>query len=257
MCINNFSEGSQHLQWLNNILQKILDRQNSSGVKQNVIIIGHLIPSTSLYIPSCLNKYMEISLKFSSIIVGHFFGHSDLDYFRTIHSRDGQPHGVFYSSGSLVASLDPTFRTFQYNENAQNTKNDPFLLDYHQYSTNLDIDNVKNLVVFKEFYSFKKSFPEYQLYHDSLFRFRQNIYSDINLWKKFLRLSFRDSPAYVDRIDSLEPPFSVQKNSKDFFALFQKLFCDGDNLKVNVKGKLYSCINLFNTRMFNYIHLQK
>jgi hypothetical protein len=244
------SDGDRHIKWLYDVLHDIVKIEKRTGLKQNVIIIGHIIPSYDLYKESCFEQYRNFMHQYSSQIVGQFFGHSDLDYFRTVHTDVGRPFGTFFTSGSLVPTLDPTVRIFDFNPSSLNTNSDPFLLNYHQLATDLEKNTREKKVSFREVYSFKGIFPKYSLSPKDLFRLRADFYSDFNLWQSFLQISFRKNERYIRRIKALNVCVGVLGNEKDLLCNLRQAFCDGDDHKYQIGGDTFECQDLFDMSTF-------
>ncbi|ODQ55757.1 Endopolyphosphatase [Saitoella complicata NRRL Y-17804] len=73
--------GSLQFEWLKiqlNILR-------SRGMK--AYLIGH-VPPTEKYYPTCLMKYVVWSNAFRDVIIGHFFGHANVDHFIMLNEKD-------------------------------------------------------------------------------------------------------------------------------------------------------------------------
>ncbi|KAF9485346.1 hypothetical protein BDN70DRAFT_871374 [Pholiota conissans] len=53
-----------------------------------VWITGHVPPSASNYFPECYVRYAELSLRYQDTIVGHLFGHMNVDHFFLLDAGD-------------------------------------------------------------------------------------------------------------------------------------------------------------------------
>ncbi|KAG5724344.1 Endopolyphosphatase [Termitomyces sp. T112] len=53
-----------------------------------VWITGHVPPSPGNYFPDCYVRYVELSLRFQDTILGHLFGHMNMDHFSFLESID-------------------------------------------------------------------------------------------------------------------------------------------------------------------------
>ncbi|KAG0173310.1 Endopolyphosphatase [Apophysomyces sp. BC1034] len=73
-CGHAKSPAYQHMQWYKNQLAKA--RQD----KVRVYVIGHVPPSRD-YRGTCLDDYLRISLRYADVIMGHFYGHLNMDHF--------------------------------------------------------------------------------------------------------------------------------------------------------------------------------
>ncbi|KAL0090812.1 Metallo-dependent phosphatase-like protein [Phycomyces blakesleeanus] len=72
----------RHMEWLDNELAET--RKEGS----RAYIIGHVPPSTRDYRNTCLDEYLRISSVYSDILLGHFYGHLNMDHFLLY---DGRP----------------------------------------------------------------------------------------------------------------------------------------------------------------------
>ncbi|PKY39460.1 hypothetical protein RhiirA4_337444 [Rhizophagus irregularis] len=79
-CIEKGQPGTIEMKWLNNVLKEA--RKN--GMK--VYLTGHVAPRAKQYTISCFKKYGQLSLKYQDIILGHYYGHSNMDHFFFISS---------------------------------------------------------------------------------------------------------------------------------------------------------------------------
>ncbi|EPQ59245.1 hypothetical protein GLOTRDRAFT_98318 [Gloeophyllum trabeum ATCC 11539] len=74
--------GNLQLDWLD--VQ--LDAYRRRGMK--VWMSGHVPPSPGNYFPECYVRYAEMSLRYQDTILGHLFGHMNVDHFTLIEARD-------------------------------------------------------------------------------------------------------------------------------------------------------------------------
>uniref|UniRef100_A0A1D1XWA1 Endopolyphosphatase n=1 Tax=Anthurium amnicola TaxID=1678845 RepID=A0A1D1XWA1_9ARAE len=74
-CMVKGQPGTIEMEWLNDVL--VNARKN--GMK--VYLTGHIAPRAKQYTVSCYKKYGRLSLKYQDIILGHFYGHSNMDHF--------------------------------------------------------------------------------------------------------------------------------------------------------------------------------
>ncbi|KAF9646747.1 hypothetical protein BDM02DRAFT_3156429 [Thelephora ganbajun] len=140
--------GNLQLDWLGVQLGIFRDK----GI--SVWLMGHIPPTPDLYFPECYYRYTEISLRFQDTIVGHLFGHMNIDHvnqgFDTLFEDDitggGKvvveahkgldkvllkdfselpedvdygDYGVINVSPSVVPTYFPSFRVFNYNISAE------------------------------------------------------------------------------------------------------------------------------------------
>lgn len=74
--------GNLQFDWLDVQLAIFRDK----GVK--VWLMGHVPPTPDLYFPECYYRYTEISLRHQDTIVGHLYGHMNIDHFSFIQADD-------------------------------------------------------------------------------------------------------------------------------------------------------------------------
>jgi hypothetical protein len=74
--------GKDHMDWLDTQLE--LARQ----LKLKVHITGHVPPRPKAYYDSCLTAYTRIAQKYSDIILGHWYGHVNMDHFVLLDDED-------------------------------------------------------------------------------------------------------------------------------------------------------------------------
>ncbi|CAO3687866.1 unnamed protein product [Umbelopsis vinacea] len=74
--------GKDHMDWLDTQLE--LARQ----LKLKVHITGHVPPRPNAYYGSCLTAYTRIAQKYSDIILGHWYGHVNMDHFVLLDDED-------------------------------------------------------------------------------------------------------------------------------------------------------------------------
>ncbi|KAI9031039.1 Metallo-dependent phosphatase-like protein, partial [Phycomyces nitens] len=78
----NGTPAHRHMAWLEDELAK------AKREESRVYIIGHVPPSTRDYRNTCLDEYMRIASVYSDILLGHFYGHLNMDHFLLY---DGRP----------------------------------------------------------------------------------------------------------------------------------------------------------------------
>ena len=81
-CKAKSQPGTIEMRWLNDVLK----RARKHGMK--VYLTGHVGPRPKQYMKSCYRKYGRLSLKYHDIILGHFYGHSNMDHFFFIDAKD-------------------------------------------------------------------------------------------------------------------------------------------------------------------------
>lgn len=73
--------GTVEMKWL----EKVLSKARKRGMK--VYITGHVAPTKKHYTPSCWKSYVRLTHKYHDMILGHLYGHSNMDHFYFIHTR--------------------------------------------------------------------------------------------------------------------------------------------------------------------------
>ncbi|WOO77660.1 Endopolyphosphatase [Vanrija pseudolonga] len=80
--------GAMEMDWLDVQLQQFRDR----GMQ--VWLTGHVPPHPGLYYDNCYLRYGDVALRFQDTIVGHLFGHMNVDHFFFLdvdHLEEGPP----------------------------------------------------------------------------------------------------------------------------------------------------------------------
>ncbi|KAG0200130.1 Endopolyphosphatase [Mortierella sp. GBA30] len=67
--------GTEQMIWLETELKR-LRRRNMVAY-----LTGHVPPEKNSYSPTCYSRYTRIALKYSDVIVGHLYGHANIDHF--------------------------------------------------------------------------------------------------------------------------------------------------------------------------------
>ncbi|KAI9482664.1 MAG: Metallo-dependent phosphatase-like protein [Benjaminiella poitrasii] len=73
--------GYQHLKWY----KQQLNKARTDGMK--VYVVGHVPPSPNDFLDGCLNDYVSITSDYSDIVLGHFYGHLNMDHFLIYDTR--------------------------------------------------------------------------------------------------------------------------------------------------------------------------
>lgn len=73
--------GAEEMDWLEAELDRLRDR----GLL--VYLTGHVPPEVKSYTPSCHKRYTKIALAYQDIIVGHIYGHANIDHFFLLSDR--------------------------------------------------------------------------------------------------------------------------------------------------------------------------
>jgi len=78
--------GNLQFDWLEVQLKIFRDR----GMQ--VWVTGHVPPSSSNYFPECYVRYVDLALRFQDIVLGHLYGHMNMDHFFFIEAEDLEFH---------------------------------------------------------------------------------------------------------------------------------------------------------------------
>ncbi|PPQ98547.1 hypothetical protein CVT24_004038 [Panaeolus cyanescens] len=77
--------GNLELDWM----EVQLDMYRSRGMQvRSVWISGHVPPSPGNYFPECYVRYAELALRYQDTILGHVYGHMNVDHFFFLESID-------------------------------------------------------------------------------------------------------------------------------------------------------------------------
>ncbi|KAG0364357.1 Endopolyphosphatase [Gamsiella multidivaricata] len=74
-CKDKDEPGTQQMKWLEDELKQLRSR------KMVAYLTGHVPPEKKSYIPSCHASYTRIAIEFQDVIVGHLYGHANIDHF--------------------------------------------------------------------------------------------------------------------------------------------------------------------------------
>lgn len=74
-CDNEDEPGTDQMDWLEVELESLRRR------KMTAYLTGHVPPARKSYSPTCFVRYTDIALRFQDVIVGHLFGHANIDHF--------------------------------------------------------------------------------------------------------------------------------------------------------------------------------
>src|SRR5690606_8879121 len=73
-CEDDDEPGTQQMDWLE------VELETSRRRNMTVYLSGHVPPARKSYSISCYRRYTDIALRFQDVIVGHLFGHANLDH---------------------------------------------------------------------------------------------------------------------------------------------------------------------------------
>ncbi|KAG0275291.1 Endopolyphosphatase [Linnemannia exigua] len=74
-CDEEDEPGTDQMDWLEVELESLRKR------KMTAYLTGHVPPARKSYSPTCFVRYTDIALRFQDVIVGHLFGHANIDHF--------------------------------------------------------------------------------------------------------------------------------------------------------------------------------
>ncbi|KAF9146822.1 Endopolyphosphatase [Mortierella sp. GBA39] len=74
-CKEEEEPGTEQMDWLETELDKLRTR------KMVAYLTGHVPPEKKSYSPTCYSRYTKIALAYQDVIVGHIFGHANIDHF--------------------------------------------------------------------------------------------------------------------------------------------------------------------------------
>ena len=122
-CKAKSQPGTIEMRWLNDVLK----RARKHGMK--VYLTGHVGPRPKQYMRSCYRKYGRLSLKYHDIILGHFYGHSNMDHFFFINAKDVRRR----RRGKLFVNNENDDETFKDDKNIYRSfrfnQVDPYFVD--------------------------------------------------------------------------------------------------------------------------------
>ncbi|KAF9299440.1 Endopolyphosphatase [Linnemannia elongata] len=85
-CREEEQPGTEQMDWLEAELDRLRKR------KMVAYLTGHVPPDKKSYSPTCYSRYTKIALAYQDVIVGHLFGHANIDHFFLL-SRGGNKEG--------------------------------------------------------------------------------------------------------------------------------------------------------------------
>lgn len=206
------------IMWIRNEL-----KNSSNGTK--VLMIGHIAPDRSMYLNSCYEAYMKIASDFAHLIRGHFYGHTNMDYFFVEYSNNSYSRAdaiaAFYTSTSIAPKYNPGYRIYEYNHESSD-----FLIDYHQFILDLKHANSKpNLKPsYEHTYSFRTFYGVKSLSPPNLHELRESLISDKFKLIEFLKNMVSRNRKWMKRISGKSKNSHWKK--KKTWKRIKKYFCD-------------------------------
>ncbi|KAI8594711.1 Metallo-dependent phosphatase-like protein, partial [Dissophora ornata] len=116
-CESKDEPGTDQMDWL----EVELDSYRKRGM--TTYLTGHVPPARKSYSHSCLVRYTDIALRYQDVIVGHLFGHANIDHFfilsqATIDEEDDRRERIAEAEAvgdrSAVAALKYTQDAFEH-----------------------------------------------------------------------------------------------------------------------------------------------
>lgn len=99
-CDDENSDGYKHLAWMQENLENIKHLEEKQNEKHHIMLLGHVTATPAFFKEKCYNKYAEITKEYSSLIVGHFYGHTHQEFLRPIYGMTDSAYGVIYLQGA-------------------------------------------------------------------------------------------------------------------------------------------------------------
>lgn len=84
-CKKRDEAGTEHMEWLETELGTLRKR------KMVAYLAGHVPPDRKSYTPTCYARYTRLSLEYADVIVGHLYGHANIDHFFLLSDRKAKP----------------------------------------------------------------------------------------------------------------------------------------------------------------------
>lgn len=130
-CSVKGSAGHRQLKWLRKQLRNCRKKGASA------YLIGHVPPSSDQYYPACQKKLHKLTAKYSDVIKGQFYGHTNYDEFFV--NKRSRKKGVFgLTAPSMVPIFNSAFRILEYDLGYQTFGR---ITDYFQYYVDLEDAN--------------------------------------------------------------------------------------------------------------------
>lgn len=129
------------LTWLE---AKLVEAEQREG---KVYIVGHIPPGGQSWstphdtVEEIHERFLQLLIRFSNVVVAQFYGHKHTDSFRLIRSEEGKSVGIGLVQGSVspLIGSNPSVRLYSYN-------NQSGLEDYAQYFLDLQqVHAVRNI----------------------------------------------------------------------------------------------------------------
>ncbi|KAI8981804.1 Metallo-dependent phosphatase-like protein [Mycotypha africana] len=90
-CSKKHSVGYMHMRWYKRQLAKARQDQ------MKVYVIGHVPPSTRDFFKNCMRDYLAITSEYSDVVMGHFYGHLNMDHFLLYDKRQQEEEMDYFN----------------------------------------------------------------------------------------------------------------------------------------------------------------
>jgi endopolyphosphatase len=92
--------GTEQMDWLEVELKILRER------KMVAYLTGHVPPDKKSYSPTCYARYTKIALAFQDVIVGHLYGHANVDHFFLLSRGAGKESGEDEGVSLEIPAMD-------------------------------------------------------------------------------------------------------------------------------------------------------
>ncbi|KAF9939429.1 Endopolyphosphatase [Mortierella alpina] len=105
-CKKRDEAGTEHMEWLETELGSLRNR------KMVAYLAGHVPPDRKSYTPTCYARYTRLSLEYADVIVGHLYGHANIDHFFLLSDRKVKP-SLWSEEDEVQEEEEDTALTFE------------------------------------------------------------------------------------------------------------------------------------------------
>lgn len=150
-------------QWFENTLEKIKNENSSAW------IINHICPYSGEAETNYTHKFINIVSNYKDIIKYQFYGHTHNDRFTLLEKNNDIVGFCSIPSSLMLDNHESSFRIYEYD------KNNFDILNYYQYTSNLQKTIEANKIIYNHTYSFNE---EYNMQGVNLENWKK-LYNDI------------------------------------------------------------------------------
>ncbi|KAG0042552.1 Endopolyphosphatase [Gryganskiella cystojenkinii] len=115
-CDREDEPGTEQMDWLEVELVSLRRR------KMAAYLTGHVPPARKSYSASCYVRYTDIALRFQDVIVGHLFGHANIDHFFILSQSTIDDNNNNHNNIQEEATTDQTSLLVQKSGNTQRSR---------------------------------------------------------------------------------------------------------------------------------------